>query len=279
MAEARIVAQISFGLGNQLLQFGAAYAIARRLGVPLDLDLSWFGATHGDKTTARAEELTALVPDHLYRNLCRQGRWTTVTDGLRKGLTGRETRFGLPVWDAYWSRTEDAATLAAPLYIKDISFDTRLMAPALPDILPAVRARLAARYRAPEGRYAFLHVRRGDYLSKKFARKFRLLGPDWYGAAMSAYEEANGKARWILCSDDPPAALETMPEGFSIETSPATSTLEDLALMAGASGGVTANSTFSLWGGLLSGGAVVAPGEWRVDGRASPVLPEHWTLL
>ena len=105
---------------------------------------------------------------------------------------------------------------------------------------------------------------------------------DYYETAMRLYEARNGKTRWILLSDEPENALSRMPSNFSVELGGGSSEFDDLFLMAKSRGGVIANSTFSLWGGLLAahkGGDVVAPSVWRQDGRPSPVLPSTWMIV
>ncbi|WP_116085141.1 hypothetical protein [Tropicimonas sp. IMCC34011] len=274
-----VIAQIVSGLGNQLLEFGTAYAVAKRLSVPLDLDLTWHAKKERAGQTGRAQELTALVPESFYRRTRYYAPINKRLDRLRKALTGRETRFGLPIWDANPAELEEADAIAAPVYARRVCTDTRIMAPCLPELLPAIRERLFAARTAPRENRAFVHVRLGDYRTPEVAKGFVSLGPDWYGRAMRAYEEIAGPTRWVLCSDEPQDALDMLPDGFDVTVSQATDTLGDLAVMAASRGGVTANSTFSLWGGLLSeGGPVVAPEVWRIKTR-SPILPPDWVLI
>lgn len=138
----------------------------------------------------------------------------------------------------------------------------------------------AASVTTPTEEYAFVHVRLGDFVSSPHVKaKMVQLSRYYYEEAMRCYESRNGKTRWILLSDEPEKAFKKMPEGFSIEFGYGQSEIDDLFLMSRSSGGVTANSTFSLWGGLLAehnGGRVVAPTMWRQDKRGAATLPDTW---
>lgn len=106
-------------------------------------------------------------------------------------------------------------------------------------------------------RCAFLHVRRGDYLSPYTAHHNVNLGT-YYRRAIGLYDP---DVYIFVCSDDMDWCMSELPRRYSDLVLPhrwifAPSTLSDtetLALMAQcAMGGICANSTFSWWGAYFS---------------------------
>ena len=279
-----VVACISYGLGNQLMQFAAGYSLARRLECSLDLDIAWFDQDPGT-TAARSLLVTRIVPENSFRRLLHYSRWNLFRDRIRRGFAlsiRHPYRHGVPMWNPRVHQWTSVADLSTPVCIvgvpgcKDALYDRRK------EIFEIVSDGLgkAASVATPTEEYAFVHVRLGDFVSSPHVKaKMVQLSRDYYKEAMRRYEAKNGKARWILLSDEPDKALEKIPREFSVELGHGQSEIDDLFLMSRSSGGVTANSTFSLWGGLLAehnGGTVIAPTTWREDQRTAPTLPDTW---
>lgn len=283
----RVIACISFGLGNQLLQFAAGYALARRLHCPLDLDVSWFGAAPSN-TAPRKFLLTDILPAQSYRRLLKRRRRRDLFRNRALWLMSGANiayRHGAPIWSGGGRSVAPIETLTAPVCISGVPTYHEAMHYAQDEILGLIADGLARRTQVtpPESTYAFVHVRLGDFVSSPtVAAKMVQLSQAYYAKAMRLYEERHGRTRWILLSDDPPNAVRRLPDDFAIEEWIGKSEMDDLFLMSRSQGGVLANSTFSVWGGLLAGGNegdIIAPRVWRCDGRAPPKLPEHWIAI
>ena len=105
--------------------------------------------------------------------------------------------------------------------------------------------------------YAFIHVRRGDYL--KHIDCYEILDMNYYESAM---QKINNK-KYLIFSDDIPWCKKHF-IGNQFEFSENNSNIIDLALMISCDkGGICANSSFSFWGGILSKNSnIIIPNKW-----------------
>lgn len=149
---------------------------------------------------------------------------------------------------------------------------------ALFAVRPERRARFEERY-GDLGRYACVHVRRGDYLDNGWA-----LPAGWFRAAIAALGDLEGRPLLIVSDDRERAARELgdLP-GVRFEGNDA---ITDLLLLAHADRLVLSNSSFSWWGAWLNERPnlrVVAPEHWTGfrEGTEQPrgVVPDRWERL
>ena len=163
--------------------------------------------------------------------------------------------------------------------------------PAIEPVLPTIRQDLI-QYLAPHREamrakygiqhpqsFAFLHVRRGDYL--KHPELHWTMELSYYRNAIVA---VNAK-RWLLLSDDVAWCREQ--ELFTdfpmMQIADEPDELNGLALMSLCHGGaVIANSTYSWWGAMLgaepAGSSVVYPSLWFSTEKPD-LFPSHWIRL
>lgn len=280
----RMITKISDGLGNQLFQYAVGFAAARRLGLPLDLDVTWYRRTPRS-ATPRHLDLPKIVPRRRYRNLLYYGLPARALNRLTetaRGASPGSYQFGLPV-EQFRAQNADAfREISGASYITGYPFNFRLFEDSLGEIRADLNNSLIGHIPSSvsAGEYCFLHVRRDDIVAKStFRDRLGILEAGYFQRAMEFYEVSFGKTSWLLCSDDPLAAMELMPKTMDVVLSPGQSALEDLAIMAHADGGVISNSTFSFWGGLLCAvdePRIIAPKKWRQDGRPGIPLPDRW---
>lgn len=120
--------------------------------------------------------------------------------------------------------------------------------------------------------YVVIHVRRGDYVDNPFY--VDLMKTDYYQKAMAMFP--GGK--FLVISDNISWCNEqSLFAGCDFAWD--NTELEDLNLMVGAKVVITANSSFSWWGGYLSNGIVVAPKAWYTDGVERTKCPESWIRI
>ncbi len=103
--------------------------------------------------------------------------------------------------------------------------------------------------------YAFIHVRRGDYL--KHTGCYEILNMNYYEKAMERFNAS----KYLVFSDD----IEWCKNNFignEFSFSEGNSDIEDLELMTKCNGGICANSSFSVWGGMLSKKKMIVPNQW-----------------
>ncbi len=117
-----------------------------------------------------------------------------------------------------------------------------------------------------------IHVRRGDYVNNPFY--VDLIETPYYRDAMALFPGES----FLVFSDD----IEWCKKQKIFqhcEFSEGRDEIEDLNLMASCKAVITANSSFSWWGGFLCKGKVIAPEAWYADGITRTKLPEEWKRL
>lgn len=117
-----------------------------------------------------------------------------------------------------------------------------------------------------------IHVRRGDYVNNPFY--VDLTQTDYYDKAIKLFPNDT----FLVFSDDIPWCREYF-TGPQFEFSEGNNDVEDMNLMAGCKGVITANSSFSWWAGYLCKGKVVAPKEWYTDKVERTKCPPNWIRL
>ena len=128
---------------------------------------------------------------------------------------------------------------------------------------------LESRQELSRARHVFIHVRRGDYTL--LSNSLGLVGLPYYENALKGLKALG--LEWdciVVYSDDIEAAksllkpMTNREKLIFVQPPPGTNPAETMLLMGLASGSVIPNSTFSLWGALLSqnSGPVVAPRPW-----------------
>ena len=292
------------GLGNQLFQYAAGFALARKWGVPLKLDLAPFysyvpkagfaqrtyrldrfaisapRATHEERDYFEADGLAARVRRLVDR----------VRSGGESGLIGDirdHKRLPHPVFQEPPARRPVQMTgfwevAAYPeLGGEELRRELVLRRPPDPE-----NAALADRMRGEES--VAVHVRAGDLVTNRSpaARRF-VPGSDYYAAAAERIAAVVADPVFHVFSDDPSFAREVVrlpyPTEFVTHNGEERHE-EDLRLMTCCRHHVLASSTFSWWGAWLAtwdGQQVIAPRVFFLS-AVPPVdhyYPKSWTLI
>ena len=267
--------RISDGLGNQMFQYAAGLAVARRLGVPLHCDISSFLRNRRRRLGLRAFGVrlggTWRFNAIKLRLLKHDDAATKVTDDAEfvAELETVEAPARLEGWFQSW-RYFDA--IAAELRVA-FDFDRIALSPAATAML--------GRIRAADNSVA-VHVRRGDY--RELPSAFPLLDRAHYGRARARLDAEVAGPRYFIFSDEPAAAAEVTAGWPDVTLVTGFSALEDFRLMASCRHFLVANSTFSWWAAWLGrspGKRVIAPKVWYGEGFSRPVdvdarLPPDW---
>ena len=299
-----IVSWLTGGLGNQMFQYAAGLALARTRHTELKLDRSWY-----DETTARkSHESYALDAFSVPERFATPGE-IEQTRGSRpiwhrrwRNNLQRLLRPGHPPAPGNWHAPPSFAFYPAffeqpdNTYLHGMFQSERFFAPVAGDVRarfsrpgpgPAALAPLAGRIKS--GPSAFLHFRRGDYVTDpRYARDIGQPAASYYDAAVRRLRERHPAATLYIFSDDIDAvARDFKPPGpHEFVREPAgTAPHEVLHLMSLCDHAIIANSTFSWWGAWLGekpGQFVIAPRRWFAagsphDGR--DVVPDRWTKL
>ena len=283
-----VVVGLSGGLGNQMFQYAAGRSLAVRLGVPLVLDLSWFGGQ-----IARQFALAPFRIEAVQRTQC---SWLHPRG---QALTSRLTRrwlpriMGVPVWrEPHFQYSSDFSALSGPVFLEGYWQSDRyfleirsqlLQEFALREPLPPFCAKLLDEITVCDA--ICVHVRRGDYLSNPIAAKVHgTCAVDYYHAGVRELCQGLARPHCFVFSDDPAwvrASLIFDCPMTVVDVNGPDDAHFDLMLMATCRHFLIANSSLSRWGAWLgsqAGKKVIAPARWflTADKDARDLLPETW---
>jgi hypothetical protein len=270
--------------GNNLFQYALGRVLARKHGVPLVLDGSWFNG-------AGWAEVSYFLNLPLKARVVR--RWSFAARALLK-LTGRHYwEFGgMPILrESSDDQTFDQRFLEAPpdcvlfgyfqspLYFMEIAEELRselntLISTSLkmpPDLISALA----------DPRSVAVHVRRQDYLQQSI---FDVCTTGYYEESIQCMRDRVPGARFFIFSDDPQWCrrhfrdkdLHVVDSGDA-----ARNPLNDMHLMSLASHHIIANSSYSWWASWLGdkpGQQVIMPSRWYAHSIKAPLEEKRWKL-
>ena len=267
------------GCANQIFQYATGLALARRLGVDLKLDVSWF------------ETATADMP-RMYSLGLFKGVDARVVHSLL-GQIIREEEF--PYNPALFENAPRKCSLVGYWQCEKYFFGLRdeLRERLLPrEPLPARSIATERAILEAGERSVFVHVRRTDYVGNPY---HVVLPMDYYREAAALIAAKVPDPVFFVFSDDPewceanfklpyPTTIVRNPElteGHHLGREDA-----DLYLMRLCGHAIIANSSYSWWGAWLGadikGGMVIAPKIWfgpafKDDPR--DIVPSRWIRL
>jgi len=262
------------GLGNQLFQAAAGYALARRLGAELQFEL--FHYRHSSK---RDFGLSAF--DHGGEII--QTRRTLSRRLLKKAGNA----FGglgfvyTPGWSGPCLREQSYSydprieKVEGSCYLRGYFQSWRYFESCTPDIKRIFDPARAASTQAiafaqemPEDALC-VHVRAGDYLKDPKSNAVHGTLPASYYDHAIDFMRALGRAKSIYCFSDNMEAAQGLLQGHQgITFVQGFNALDDMYLMSRAKSHIIANSTFSYWAAFVAGTndpCVIAPHAWFTE--------------
>lgn len=285
-----IVSRLIGGLGNQMFQYAAGRALARRRGVPFRIDRRAFAdyRTHAfgmdcfqaELADAPADQLPGAVRESRLNRLLRPLLRAPMKVYAEKAFTFDAEVLALPdgtYLDGYW-QSEKYFADAADVVRADFTV-RHAPSPANQRWLEHIRA----------SNSVSLHVRRGDYVTNPSAAAVHgTCDLDYYRRAVQHVAQASGVEPVVFVfSDDPDwvaANLQLSCPMHLVRDNDAATNYEDLRLMTACRHHVIANSSFSWWGAWLDPrpeAIVVAPQRWFAAGTpdARDLVPQRWVRL
>jgi hypothetical protein len=279
LAAPGVTSYLMGGCANQIFQYATGLALARRLGVDLKLDVSWY-----ETATPSQPRIYSL------------GLFKGVDAPVVRSLLGQIIREeGFPYKPALFENAPRKCSLVGYWQCEKYFFGLReeLRERLLPREPLAGRSIAIERAILDAGeRSVFVHVRRTDYVGNPY---HVVLPMDYYREAAALIAAKVPDPVFFIFSDDPEWCEAnfklpyhtTMVRNFD-------ETVEhhlgredaDLYLMRLCSHSIMANSSYSWWGGWLGadikGGIVIAPKSWL--GRAfkddpRDIVPGRWIRL
>ena len=263
------------GLGNQMFIVAAAFVAAKTHSAPVYLIEQASDCPHNhnkhDYNTRVFRAFSTTPP--LKDSDKEKTRYVKFSPGGYKPWSASEIQPGtlMDSYFQYWPALQP--------------FEAELRAKFLEGIY-----HLIPRWRHPQANAAFLHIRRGDYVS---LAHIHFLQPIAYyqRAVLKLLDLSSSQGRTINCiyvlSDDPEwaKAQEFFTQSlFRCMDLP--DELDTMALMASCRGGaICSNSTFSWWGAFLGAYGERAPviippyDRWISDQPVPDLFPSDWTVV
>jgi len=278
MKNKTLLTKIQGGLGNQMFQYATGYAYSRRFKKELKLDLSFYEGEQSEKDTPRFfqlnefdihynkasdEEIKRNKPTNIFYKIYKKLNKDFI-DFCPSLLKNKRYKY----LEGYFQSEKN---------FKD--FEKEIKKIFKSKTVPAQK---------PERNSLSIHVRRGDYLTNKYASKHHgVLDLEYYNKAYKLIKNKFNISNVYIFTDDPKWIIKNF--GFINEKTIMVSDLnlsnsEEILLMSQCSHNIIANSSFSWWGAWLNENPekiVISPKKWlRLgDGPHKNIIPESWMRI
>jgi hypothetical protein len=283
-----IFSRLIGGLGNQMFQYAAAFALAKQENAKLVLDIEDFkkynlrhyllGRLNVKEPIAQPGAVrpfrVALRFGRLGQLLLRQTGWLML---IERSFPWKPLNLGgaKHVWmSGFWQSWRYSLPVLTEL--REI-FTPQATTRGLNTILLKEIRRSTS---------ICLHVRRGDYVSNPNTKAiYEILNPSYYRAALRLLK-IKGATAYVF-SDDPSWARQHLKLGLQtrfVDHNPPEKPEEDLRLMSACRHFVIANSSLSWWAawlGIHRNKRVIAPARWFAGANhdTRDLLPQEWEKL
>ncbi len=299
-----IVTRITSGLGNQLFQLAAGLALSRLRKTELRLDLAWFERKRHEpheifQLEPYAADMLRASRDDLSRvpGLGRSfsGRIDAALRRWRQEFCGsaaacaplvRATDGDFSFSPAFRELPADtylAGNWQSALFFENVADEMRERLRRYVPNSPSV-AQLAAEIDAAPS--AFLHVRRGDYVSNPhYQRELGPLESRYYTAACAALKSAVGACRLYAFTNDTEWARDCLlPDTRIVGPAEVASPHDLLHLMSRCRHAIMANSSLSWWAAWREwwpGKFIYAPRPWFAESwrNTRDLIPAGWRQI
>jgi hypothetical protein len=278
------VFRIKGGLGNQLFQFAAAYALNKAKGCHIFLDKSFFV-----KRPLHEGFLLDGIETSFDIGVCtflRQA-WQKLNGRLPKALRRGFFEEGLEYDESFF---EHGCGSSYEGYFHSAKYFSACKQEVIKTILTAEK-KFSNSYHKSLEKFDFsktvaIHVRRGDYTNQTNAAIYETCSIEYYFKALrQLFDLHSGKIETILVfTDDSDYVKKSFNfSEFNIKTNFASdfslSSFEEMILMSKCAYIITANSTFSWWSAYLSqtdSDKIYMPKRWFLDGRTYDLQSVDW---
>lgn len=282
-----IITKIFGGLGNQMFQYAAGLALARKRNTSLELDLSFFensgnaiareyglsvfslSGTIASKETVQKytassvqKQLQRLLPWYKRKNI-QEPHYHFTSDFFKIGKNA--------LLDGYWQSEKYFSEIKDDV-LKEFSLQIEL-----------TDAAHTWKQKIKNTSSVSLHIRRGDYVeSKEVSDHIGAQPMTYYDKAVEIIKQHVKDPMFFVFSDDIAWAKEHLSlENVEFVSDSSLQDYEEMTLMSVCKHNIIANSSFSWWGAWLNTNAdkkVIAPQQWFADGSmdTKDLIPKDW---
>jgi hypothetical protein len=287
-ASSAVTTKVVGGIGNQLFCYFAGYYLAKKLQLPLKVDVSDIRNKRSVHDVS-IEEFNLpgsffAYPDNRVRNFLIRVRNRLIKLAPFFGkfdelYVSKKIGFD-PELERINSPTTIQGYFQSYKYFEEFTKDKVAIELSNPS-----NWYLQMQKDLKDKQFTVIHVRRGDYRALKTS--YGLLGLKYYEDAMSFLEKRDNLYKIYVFSDDIQAAQKMLGNSVPLDTRwinppDESNAVESLFLMSLASSNIIANSTYSWWGAALKqeNNCVVAPKKWfRSMHDPEGIYPPDWHLI
>ena len=270
--------------GNIMFQYALGRVLARKHGVPLVLDASWYNAEGWAEISyflklpiqARVRRKFSLASRAL-RNFTGKHFWE-----FGRAPFIRETEANQSFDPSFLEVPADCTLFGyfqSPLYFDSMADELRSELRGLISKGAQASGSLPIVDQLSQPESVAVHVRRGDYLHHDC---FKVCDVGYYQRSMREMRERVPGAKFFIFSDDPDwcrAHFKGIDVTATDDRRHMNNPLHDLYLMSLASHHIIANSSYSWWGAWLAskpGQQVIMPDRWYAKDIKAPIEEKKW---
>ncbi|MDL2283927.1 alpha-1,2-fucosyltransferase [Oxalobacter sp. OttesenSCG-928-P03] len=293
-----IVVRLKGGLGNQLFQYAAGFALARKNGDQFKLDLSGFQNQDRSRPYVRDADILQFSISSPIASEEEVQRFRNPF-----GQVSRVLRVIMQkVFKKYYTDWHpEVMNRKGDIYLEGFFQCDKYFAECFDELSqefllqPNVNADIESIAHLIKSMPCpvSLHVRRGDYVSDpKISALHNICGIDYYETALTRLKDQIGPYDLVVFSDD----IEWVRHNLNLSQDTCyisgqkgvggstINTAQELILMSMCKHHIIANSTFSWWGAYLNrtpGKIVIAPGLWNrsKDYSHENIIPSGWQQI
>tara|TARA_A100001015_G_C15026532_1_gene730799 strand:- start:205 stop:1059 length:855 start_codon:yes stop_codon:yes gene_type:complete len=266
-----IRSKLTGGLGNQMFQFAAAFTVAKRKQVDLFLDLGWLDTRnlHNGFELENVFDIYSKVnflkKDFIFKNI-NIGRYLAKFDFKLKTFEEPHFHFSSEIFNisnhvylkGYWQ---------SELYFREYSNELKKIFIFSKNINESISSIKNEIYNSNS---VSIHIRRGDYVSKKNINHYIDLKNFYLKAAKNVARQTTNPIFFIF-SDDPGWVSKNFKLEYPykiVNINNGINSFKDMYLMSLCKHNIIANSSFSWWAAWLNNNEhkmVFAPKNWFKD--------------
>lgn len=273
-----IYSRLTVGLGNQLFQYAAGYALAKKNGFGFSYDVDSPLACGGRYNEVAKFDVTARSAS--VQKLKKESFFFVLNGALQKVVT-RSQIIGYGLFGDFFLEDGKGSFFeekSHSLYLVGHWLSYKYFAGFENEIRSEFKARealsnasQAVKEDIKKNTAVSVHIRRGDYLNPEQLSFHGVCSLDYYEEAADYIQRKLGDVKFYIFSDDISWAKENIKLGDSqyfVDHNGADDAYQDLLLMSECNSHIIANSTFSWWGAWLNNDdskIVVAPQKWFLN--------------
>jgi hypothetical protein len=297
-----VIVRLRGGLGNQLFQFAAGYALSQHHNIAYKLDPYTYSKHKYRKFELEHFKIPfSLVTEKELNHFIGRNRLMRFLNKNENYLRCPKV-FSQPHYHFY----DDFFSLPNDIYLSGYWQSEKYFQQVIHHIREFYQPALALdpkntalMKKLNEVNSVAIHVRRGDYTSNVYSNFFGGLSDSYYSSAVKLIKEKVNDPSFFIFSDNPGWCRNNLniENATYVEHNTGPDSYKDLLLMSQAKHNIIANSTFSWWGAWLNNNAdklVVAPQQWFQksynDQKGLPIyasrlyntkdlIPERWIRL